>query len=161
MKDDEVRTRVERLESLLEEVEAFPPAVEAMGALVELYGEALARLMRGADPEQDELVSHLLLLHGLHPKGTEERVASAVDSMAPRLQPHGGNVELMAIEGSVVRLRLGGLEGCASTRASLRREVEATVLDAAPEILRVEVDEPARETALVQIEMPRAGNGSG
>lgn len=63
MTDAEVRERVERLEELLLAAEDSPAAIDAVAALAEVYGEALRRMVQGADPQRDELVSHLLLLH--------------------------------------------------------------------------------------------------
>ena len=45
----------------------------------------------------DDLVSSLLVIHGLHPQDLETRVAAALDSVRPYLGSHGGNVELMDI----------------------------------------------------------------
>ena len=44
---------------------------------------------------EDELVSHLLLLHGIHPVPVEARVRTALDEVRPYLDSHGGNVELV------------------------------------------------------------------
>jgi Mg2+ and Co2+ transporter CorA len=67
MKDTEVRERVTRLEGMLEAATENAGALDLVQALLELYGEALARMVRGVDPKQDELVSHLLMLHDIEP----------------------------------------------------------------------------------------------
>jgi hypothetical protein len=67
MKDGDVRERVTQLEAMLAEIDDGNPALDAIQALLEIYGEALSRLVRGADPKTDELVSHLLLLHNIEP----------------------------------------------------------------------------------------------
>ena len=54
---------------------------------------ALAEALAG-----DELVAHLLLLHGLHPVPLEERVRGALDEVRPYLDSHGGDVELLGVE---------------------------------------------------------------
>lgn len=84
MDDDRVRQQVERLEGFLAEVEALPEApgataMAAITALLDLYGEALARVIDQVDRAgatelrnrlvRDELVRHLLILHGLEPEG--------------------------------------------------------------------------------------------
>src|SRR5215213_8387103 len=89
--DKGLQERVARMETLLEEIEtlkdqnARSKAAEVVGVLLDLYGDCLARMMevvaRGEERErsfeafaQDELISHLLLLHGLHPLDVERRV---------------------------------------------------------------------------------------
>ena len=48
-------------------------------------------------PVEDELVAHLLLLHGLHPVPVRERVLGALDEVRPYLATHGGGVELLDV----------------------------------------------------------------
>ncbi|HEY4320970.1 MAG TPA: hypothetical protein VGM77_07270 [Gemmatimonadales bacterium] len=67
MKDTEVRERVARLEATLAAAEGNPQALDAVQGLLEIYGEALTRMVHGADPKTDELISHLLLLHNIEP----------------------------------------------------------------------------------------------
>src|ERR687887_1661189 len=125
MDDLEVRERVAHVESLLGAIEDDEAATDAVAAIVELYGEALARLVAGAEPAEDELVSHLLLLHGLHPLDVESRVEQALDEVRPYLHSHGGDVELLRIEDGVARLRLEGTcNGCPSSSATMRLAIE-------------------------------------
>src|SRR4051794_41772665 len=83
-------------------------------ALLDLYGEGLARVLAGLGKAEataladDELVSHLLLLHDLHPVSQEERVRGALESVRPYLESHGGDVELLAVEDGGARLGLPG-----------------------------------------------------
>src|SRR3954447_6713396 len=122
LEDRELRERVARMETLLEEIEALKDpnarakAAEVVGILLELYGEGLARMMdvvaEGEERErifdvfaEDELLSHLLLLHGLHPLDVETRIVNALEEVRPYLRSHGGNVELLGVEGGVARLR--------------------------------------------------------
>src|ERR687883_1774824 len=123
MDDAEVRELVARVESLLGGLDER--ATEAVQALVELYGEALARVVAGADPVEDELLSHLLLVHDLHPVAVETRVQRALDDVRPYLGSHGGDVELLAVEDGIARVRLGGTcNGCPSSTATLRHAIE-------------------------------------
>ena len=151
MDDAEVRELVARVEGLLGDLDAR--GTEAVQALVELYGEALARFVAGADPTQDELLSHLLLVHDLHPVDVETRVRRALDDVRPYLGSHGGDVELVAVEGDVAQVRLGGTcNGCPSSSVTLRNAIEEAIMQAAPELERVDaegVTEP--QQALVQI----------
>jgi Fe-S cluster biogenesis protein NfuA len=155
VEDREVRQRVAHTEALLLEIEALPDtkarstAAEAVQGLLELYGEALARMVasaagRGGESileafAADELVSHLLLLHGLHPVDLETRVREALKEVRPYLESHGGNVELLGVEGGVARLRLqGSCSGCPSSAVTLEHAIEETLQKAAPDLERIE-----------------------
>ena len=96
----------------------------------------------------DDLVSHLLLLHDLHPVDLEARVARGLAEVRPYLESHGGNVELVAVEDGVARVRLqGSCRTCPSSAATLRSAVEAAVLRAAPDLLGITAEEPRAEPA--------------
>lgn len=155
--DREVQERVAHIESLLERLESLPEpaardaALATVQALLDMYGEGLARIVEyvgsTGDPALpaafagDELVSHLLMLHGLHPEDVETRVQRALESVRPYLKSHGGNVELIAVERGVARLRLeGSCHGCPSSAATLRLTVEDAVRAAAPEIERIDAE---------------------
>jgi Fe-S cluster biogenesis protein NfuA len=154
MDDLRARELVARIDVLLEDVHD----VELVQALVELYGEGLARIV-AHDPAcvagvaDDEVVSYLLLLHGLHPIAVEERVLGALAEVRPYLEQHGGDVELLNIDGGVVRLRLQGTcNGCASSTATLKLAIEDAIQRAAPDVDAVEA-EGAVAPGLLQIEM--------
>jgi hypothetical protein len=127
---------IERVEALLDSLESFPPeqretATELVQALLDLYGEGLARIVAagGPLPVEDELVAHLLLLHGLHPVPLHDRVTGALDSVRPYLAAHGGGVELLDVADGVVHLRLeGACHGCPSSSLTLRAAVEEAVM---------------------------------
>ncbi|MBA2239734.1 MAG: NifU family protein [Solirubrobacterales bacterium] len=177
MHDEAAREAVGRVEALLEQVEQLPDrvgretAAELTAALVELYGEGLTRIMdalvvNGETSEvrralgSDELVSHLLLLHDLHPIPVEERVRDALGEVRPYLESHGGDVELLAVEAGVVKLRLqGSCSGCPSSTMTLKLAIEDAIAKLAPEIESVEAEgvvaEPAAP-ALIQLEVNKS-----
>lgn len=155
--DIELRERVARLDGLLEQTEAISDAddrskaVSAIQGLLELYGEGLARLIDRAGElggremvdalAEDELISHLLLLHGLHPLEVEERVRRALMAARPTLESHGAEIELLGVQGGVARIRLQGSgTGCSSSEATLKRLIEETILQAAPDVESVQTD---------------------
>jgi Fe-S cluster biogenesis protein NfuA len=145
MRDAEVLERVERVEELLAGVEDDPRALAAIQALVELYGEGLRRIAdHGGVSEElagDELVSHLLLVHDLHPVDVETRVARALEDVRPYLGSHGGDVELIGVAGGVARLRLNGTcSGCQSSAVTLKHSIEAAIMRAAPDLAGVEAE---------------------
>jgi Fe-S cluster biogenesis protein NfuA len=154
--DAEARQEVARVEELLDRIEGDQPALEAVQALVNLYGEALRRIVAsgGADgAADDELVSHLLLLHDLHPLDVEARVERALADVRPYLRSHGGDVELLGVSDGFARVRLQGTcNGCASSTATLKHAIEEAVARVAPELDGVEAEgvvDP--QPALVQI----------
>jgi Fe-S cluster biogenesis protein NfuA len=159
--DAEARERVAQLEALLAGLEELPePArargLDAVAGLVEVYGEAFGRVLERVPGEvsdelaSDELVGHLLMVHGMHPRSVEERVLSALDEVRPSLATHEGGVELLGIDGPTVRLRLEGTcHGCPSSTATLKLAVEEAILEAAPEIERVEAEGAVEEDAAI------------
>lgn len=145
------------METLLEQIEtlkdpnARSKAAEMVGVLLDLYGDGLARMMdlvyeTGNDKAfesfaQDELVSHLLLLHGLHPLDVETRVVQALEEVRPYLQSHGGNVEFLGVEEGVARLRMqGSCDGCPSSAMTLKLAIEEAVMKAAPDLDGIEAE---------------------
>ena len=157
MEDVEARDRVARIDSLLDELErladpaARDTATELVQALLELYGSGLERVLTLAaehdggalvgELADDELVAHLLLLHGLHPVPVEERVRGALEDVRPYLESHGGNVELVAVDEGVVRLRLqGSCSGCPSSSATLQLAIEDAIRKAAPDVAEIHAD---------------------
>ncbi len=164
----EPRELVADVERLLNEVDELPDpaarqtATELVRALVELYGAGLERIVARIAAQddgrlagaliEDELVAHLLLLHGLHPMTLEHRVLDALAEVRPYLESHGGDVELLGIEGAVVRLRLrGSCNGCRSSTVTLKLAIEKAIAKLAPEIEDVVAEEEV--PALLQIEL--------
>jgi Fe-S cluster biogenesis protein NfuA/nitrite reductase/ring-hydroxylating ferredoxin subunit len=176
--DAAARERVARVEALLEEIESLhdpdarEKALEAIQALLDLYGEGLDRLVSrvaarddgdlARELADDELVSHLLLLHDLHPVPTPARVRAALEEVRPYLESHGGDVELIEVTGDTVRLKLdGSCQGCPSSAVTLKLAIENEIRKAAPEIEEI-VAEGAAAAAprpqLLQIELPAGGD---
>jgi Fe-S cluster biogenesis protein NfuA len=162
------RERVADVERLLDEVDALADpaaralALELVQALVDLYGEGLARAVARldaaalADLASDELAAHLLLLHGLHPVTVAERVERALDEVRPYLDQHGGGVELLGVEDGVARLRLQGTcHGCPASAMTLKSAVEDALRRAAPDLddIVAEGVTEAAPSGLLQIEM--------
>jgi len=104
---------------------------------------------------QDPLVSSLLVLYGLHPLDLESRVAQAVEKIRPRVRKGGGDLELIGIDGGMVRLQLvvtGHV--CGSTSKTLKTMVEDALFEAAPDMgqLLIEgVDEAAGSSGFVPL----------
>ncbi|WP_017304130.1 NifU family protein [Spirulina subsalsa] len=70
---------------------------------------------------------------------TNENVEQVLDEMRPYLMADGGNVELVEIDGPVVKLRLQGACGsCPSSTMTLRMGIERRLREFIPEIAEVE-----------------------
>lgn len=166
----EVERRLEEIETLSDPA-AREPATAVVRALLELYGAGLERIVEeiaatddgtlATALADDELISHLLLLHGLHPVPLQIRIGRALEEVRPYLESHGGDIELLSVQEPEVRLRLqGSCSGCPSSSMTLKLAVENAIRKAAPEISSVVAEdaEPAGAGAsLLQIEvMPGA-----
>jgi Fe-S cluster biogenesis protein NfuA len=66
-------------------------------------------------------------------------VETVLDEMRPYLMADGGNVELVEIDGPIVKLRLQGACGsCPSSAMTLRMGIERRLREFIPEIAEVE-----------------------
>ena len=161
----DMRSLGDRIEQLLDGLQATGDrrarerAEELLRLVTELYGAGLARIMElvDADPElarrlaADDLVGSLLLVHDLHPDALVVRVEGALESVRPFLAAHGGDVELLAIDdhAGAVQLRLlGSCDGCPSSAVTLQQAVQRAIVEAAPEIVRIDVDAPPPDTTV-------------
>jgi len=69
----------------------------------------------------------------------EERVRDAIDSIRPYIQGDGGDLQLVAIEGDVVKVRLrGACVGCPHSLMTLKMGIERHMRERVPEIKSVE-----------------------
>ncbi|MBI1240699.1 NifU family protein [Umezakia ovalisporum] len=70
---------------------------------------------------------------------TVENVESVLDEMRPYLMSDGGNVELVELDGPIVKLRLQGACGsCPSSAMTLRMGIERRLKEIIPEIAEIE-----------------------
>src|SRR5438105_15801501 len=102
-----------RIETLIQEIAAFPDPharatpEELVKALLDMYGEGLNRLLEITAASEvsglalidtfaeDELLSSLITLHGLHPVDIETRILQALDELRPFLTAHPCNVQIV------------------------------------------------------------------
>ena len=174
----EHQRRAARIETLIQEVAAFPDpqaratTEELIQALLDLYGEGLARMLELIVQAEasgyaliealasDDLLSSLFLLHGLHPIDIETRIVRALDEVRPYLKSHGGNVEFIKVEDGIAYLRLeGSCHGCPSSTITLKLAIEEAINKVAPDLdgLKVEgvVEPPQRSGMPVTFVPPR------
>jgi Fe-S cluster biogenesis protein NfuA len=70
---------------------------------------------------------------------TRDNVEQVLDELRPYLMSDGGNVELVDIDGAIVKLRLQGACGsCPSSTMTLRMGIERRLREYIPEITEVE-----------------------
>ncbi|MCT7952384.1 NifU family protein [Ancylothrix sp. C2] len=68
-----------------------------------------------------------------------ENVETVLDELRPYLMSDGGNVELVELDGPIVKLRLQGACGtCPSSTMTLRMGIERRLREMIPEITDVE-----------------------
>ncbi len=68
-----------------------------------------------------------------------EKVEKSLDTIRPALMADGGNVELVAVEDGIVKVRLQGACGtCPSALMTLKQGIEVRVKEDVPEIKEVE-----------------------
>ena len=157
---EEFQKRLGRVEELIAALEAAPDVAvreqvrELIQTLLDLHGTGLERVLSVVydssvggstvidELSHDQLVSGLLLLHGLHPLDLETRVRNALDEVRPRLGLHGGSVELLGIspEGRVQLKLQGNCHECPSSRLTLRFSIEEALYTAAPDLAGLDVE---------------------
>jgi Fe-S cluster biogenesis protein NfuA len=156
----EFEKQLSRIEELIGAIDQMPDGKmreqtrELVRTLLDLHAAGLERALNviyetdanGAAMidklAEDDLVSKLLLVHGLHPLDLETRVRNALESVKPRLGLHGGSVELIGVtpDGGI-KLRLeGNCHGCPSSRVTLKSSIEEAIYAAAPDVTAMEVE---------------------
>ena len=69
----------------------------------------------------------------------KESVQAVIDKIRPMLQADGGDVELVSVEGGVVKVRLrGACKGCPMSQMTLKNGIERYMKKEVPEVDRVE-----------------------
>lgn len=69
----------------------------------------------------------------------KEKVEKVLEEIRPSLQADGGDVELVAVEGSTVKVRLtGACAGCPMSQMTLAFGIEKILKERIPEIEKVE-----------------------
>jgi hypothetical protein len=149
---DEARLKAEsvEIEEMLGELretldaEAWAQVEGVLARLVRMYGVGLQRALEharanGADGSEfdtalaaDDLLGGLLVMHGLHPLSTEERVARLAEVLPQRLGVPPESLVLVWLGDNRVRVLSALGEG---TDAALRRAFE----NVAPELTSIDI----------------------
>ena len=171
--DPAVRRRMQRIESLIQEIERYPdPAVRArtkeiVHAVLDLHGDGLGRILEHLASSgkagmamidelgRDELVASLLLLYGLHPLDLETRLRQALEKARYWLRSRGAVVELSGVNDGIVRLHVCRIEAQEDfDAAKLKLAIEEAIFEMAPDARLIEIEESV-ETATGQNGKPR------
>jgi Fe-S cluster biogenesis protein NfuA/nitrite reductase/ring-hydroxylating ferredoxin subunit len=178
MEPEQLIARVQELTGRLEDLDDVACrelAEELTGAVVQMYGAGLERIVELIEDEEtrgrlaaDELVAGLLMIHDLYPVPLEERVTQALDSVRPYMESHGGNIELLGFEDGVVKLRLeGSCKSCRASSSTLELAVRQALQEAAPDLLGMDVqgvveeERAGGEAAITGIPLPLAHANGG
>jgi hypothetical protein len=152
--DRAVGMRLAALDEQLAQLETTPGpigelALATVSGLAEIYGQALARALDLVDPALldrmlgDELIGHLLVLHGIHPSPLQYRTSRVIEGLRSALSARGAEIEFAGVNHSVAILRLS-LKGCGSNAAGIQQAVRDAVLRAIPELSAVTFVPPER-----------------
>ena len=178
LKMTNIQDQMQRVEELVQEIETWADpnirakTTEIIQALMSFHGAGIDRMMEltanaGApgyaifdEFVEDDLVGNMLLLYGLHPLDIETRIKNALEKVRPSLNLHEGNVELLSVDNGVVNLRLqGNCDGCPSSALTLKHTIEEAILQAAPDVVSIEVENLTTTTdqnGFVQISKAKA-----
>ena len=150
MEAEQLIARVQELTGRLEDLgddACRELAEELTGAVVQMYGAGLERIVELIDEDTrdrlaaDDLVAGLLMIHDLYPVPLEERVVAALDTVRPYMESHGGNVELLGIVDGVAHLRLeGSCKSCRASSSTLELAVQQALQEHAPDLLGMDVE---------------------
>lgn len=153
--------QVARLQDLLTaldsvgEPSARSAAQELVQVVIGMHSMGLAELLAivreaGSQPADTLLakfasnpsVRGLLLLHDQHPDDLATRASEAVHRLRPHLGVEGAHAELAGVEDGVIRIRVtaSGQTSHRPTTDALRREIEETVLELAPDADDVRIE---------------------
>jgi Fe-S cluster biogenesis protein NfuA len=159
----DVDQRARAIEELVRKLESSADAGlratarELVQALMDLHRAGLERALELVDQTgdpgrvvidrlaEDDIVKHLLVLHGLHPLSLDARVHQAIENSRRSLQTQGAEVEHVVVDDAgrvhvTLRVGNGSGHGCGSPAETLRAAVEDAIYDSAPDAVGLAVD---------------------
>jgi hypothetical protein len=154
---EQAEASVRRIDELVADLDriADPVARERSRALLQtvldLHGLALARILALAarTPGGGELLARVgedpvartvLLLYGLHPEDLETRVRKAAAGLEPALARRGAKAEITVRPARRALVRMAGSREALAALEDLRGDIEAALLEAAPELEAIDVE---------------------
>jgi nitrite reductase/ring-hydroxylating ferredoxin subunit/Fe-S cluster biogenesis protein NfuA len=151
VQQEDFQTLAERVDQALASIKGLPEdartkAMELKKAIETFHEYALRKLVRtfretetGTElllkAVEDPAVYALLSMHGIIKQDLFTRVAAVLEEVRPYIRSHGGDVELVKVEGATVYVRLqGACSGCSMSALTLKKGVEEAVKARIPEI---------------------------
>jgi Fe-S cluster biogenesis protein NfuA len=157
--EKDFQQRVQRIGGLVQDLEtiadpaARAAAKELVQLLMDLHGTALERILGivfesgDSGPRvidelgQDQLVSSVLVLYGLHPDDLQTRIERKLKQIGSALHKMGAEAKLVSVNGGEVRVRIDVAgHGCGSTKSTARTTVEDALYQAAPDLTSLVVE---------------------
>lgn len=143
--------RVDRALAALKELpeDARDKAMELKKAIEAFHEHALRKLVRTFreteegkkilfQAAEDPSIYAMFLMHGIIKQDLFTRVAAVLEEVRPYMHSHGGDVELVKVEGGTVHVRLqGACSGCSLSAVTLKNGVEEAIKSRIPEIEQV------------------------
>jgi hypothetical protein len=154
---------MQRIEELIASVQDHGNAVvrastvELVRSLLDLHRAGLSRMLKLVDAQngaapflfdqfvRDDLISRLLLLHDLHPTPLETRVCQALEHVRPLLELKCSSATLLEATHEAIRLHL------VDCPEDVRGIVEQAILEAAPDVLKIEFADSGAGSRLVPL----------
>ncbi len=166
---DQALAQVQKLEG-----PARTAALDLKRAIEAFHKLGLTQIVRRlkADPRGKELLFELVdepsvyalfAMHGIVRADVATQAARVLEMVRPYMRSHGGDVELVRVEGDTAFVRLhGACNGCSLSAVTLRESVQEALTTHVPQIQRVEVvpDDPVSGLILPE-EIAVNGPGTG
>jgi len=149
---------ISKIEELVQQVQSIadPAArevsLELVQAAMALHHAAMERVLEIVGEEApcitavmgaDDLLSRVLVLHGLHPDSFETRLSGAIDRLRRHFDSRGSGIEVLESGPDVVRIRFTGKR--AGAAAPARLTIENAIYEAVPEVGELIVEAIAEE----------------
>ncbi len=154
--NEDFETLAERVDESVKEVhkldaEGQSKALKLKSAVEDFHKFGLTKIVQRlkGDPRGKELLFELVdepsvyalfAMHGIIRADLSTRVSRVIDMVRPYMQSHGGDVELVEVNGDTAFVKLhGACNGCSMSAVTLRNGVEEALKENVPEITNVEV----------------------
>ncbi|NGQ94363.1 Rieske 2Fe-2S domain-containing protein [Brevibacillus sp. SYP-B805] len=151
VQQEDFHALAERVDRVLASIKELPEdarikALELKKAIEAFHEHALRKLVRtfretDAGKElllkaaEDPAVYAIFSMHGIIKQDLFTRVAAVIEEVRPYLRSHGGDVELVKVDGETVYVRLhGACAGCSLSAVTLKNGVEEAIKARVPEI---------------------------
>jgi Fe-S cluster biogenesis protein NfuA/nitrite reductase/ring-hydroxylating ferredoxin subunit len=145
MEFDQAVAQLETLVATLER-DGDERALELLALMDSIHRPALELLLSG-NPDHP-IATAVLAMYELVPLDEHTQVEEALDEIRPYIESHGGDLELVEVDGGIVHVRLSGsCHGCAASAMTLRRGVETKLRERIPWFTEIVAHEPEEEPA--------------